>query len=116
MPATIADVQDIYDGEVIQPYVDAAIQITEKVLAGCDYSDEDLTEIQRWLAAHVAASGKNDDASITRIRQGPREIQRASAAFGKGLESTRYGQMALTLDTCGGLRDLGKRAATMNLL
>lgn len=116
MSATIADVEEIYDGEVIQPHVDAAVQITDRALADCDYAEEELDEIQRWLAAHVAASAKDDEAGVTRIRQGPREVQKASAAFGEGLKSTRYGQMALALDTCGGLASLSKRAATMNVL
>ena len=68
------------------------------------YSDETLELIERWLAAHFY---------LIRDRRAKSEsMGGASASYhdaGRiGLESTEYGQMAMALDTAGGLAALNK--------
>jgi hypothetical protein len=73
-------------------------------------AEEVLTEIEKWLAAHLIASTvfrttsdeKLGDASVT-----------YTGKWGMKLESTPYGQMVLLLDSTGALANAGKGAATI---
>lgn len=72
-------------------------------------SDDVLTEIERWIAAHMV--------SITRER--PAKEAEAGGArilytgeWGKGLENTSYGQMAIALDSTGTLKAISDGVKT----
>jgi len=83
---------------IIEAYINSANVMVTEVLGGTDLSDDTLTEIERWVAAHMVAS--------TRERQAIKEAAGTASitytgAYGVGLKSTSYGQMALTLDTSG---------------
>jgi hypothetical protein len=69
-----------------------------------------LTEIECWLTAHMVASSLFKTATVEKV--GDAEI-RYSGIFGKGLESTPYGQMVLVLDTTGKMANSGKRSASI---
>lgn len=114
MAITPSDVEEIYPDEVTQAAIDASDQIVSNVLSNCDYTDKEKDRIATWLAAHFQSS-IDDDFGVTSIRQGERSKSKG-AVFGKGLEATRYGQMAMSLDTCGKLANLGKQVATMEVL
>ena len=59
------------------------------------------TTIEKWLAAHMIAS--TVEPMIAKGKGGPAEVT-YTGKWGKGLESTSYGQMVMTLDTTGKLR------------
>lgn len=113
MALTTSDVEEIYDGTVNAVSVTAAENISKK-LSDCDYTDAELLEIQRWLGAHVQAmiDGKSN---VVGKKQGERSIS-YSDTFGKNLKATRYGQVAVSLDTCGKLANIGKQKASFNVL
>lgn len=86
----------------VQPYVDTAASVVDDVEAcgvrrGEPYTDAKLELIERWLAAHYYK--QSDQPYSSKSTAG------ASGSFqgqtGMYLESTKYGQTALSLDTTG---------------
>ena len=69
-----------------------------------------LTELERWLTAHMIASTLNRSTSKERL--GDAEVS-YTGKWGEMLKSTPYGQMVLTLDFTGRLAKSGKTAATI---
>ena len=71
-----------------------------------DMTDTVLTEIERWFVAHMIATGiqrstkeeKVGDASVS-----------YTGYWSKGLESTPYGQMVITLDFTGRLKQYSNK-------
>lgn len=122
----IAAVQNLlsprdYDGVTdLQQFIDSAdiivqrlITITTSSSSRITLSTIELEMIERWLAAHMYCM--NDP-----IYQS-KNVGRSSGTFmgqgGLGLESTRYGQTAVKLDTSGVLNSINKRAvASINWL
>lgn len=95
--------------EQIEPFVLAANLLVSRVLADVGYSDDELKEIERYLAAHYLASTlerETDQESIA----GEYSATYAGET-GKNLEGTRYGQVALSLDWKGKLSQTGKKRA-----
>lgn len=75
-----------------------------------------LTEIERWMSAHMIAitwerTAKNEGAGGASIEY--------AGNFGTGFASTQYGQMAITLDTTGTLKTLdvdGEKRASVYIV
>ena len=92
------DVKKIIDTELtkeeIAPFLTTANLLVTDVLAGAGYSDELLAQIECWMAAHFVA--------VRDPRISQEAIGDVSASYdgktGMGLNSTRYGQAAMTLD------------------
>lgn len=91
----------------LTPFIEAANALVTEICADVEtYDDTRLELIERWLAAHFYA-----------IRE-PRRLSDRAAVVSKQIESsvdlgfdvTRYGQMAMRLDTNGGLSALNKQA------
>jgi hypothetical protein len=115
---TVSQVQGVlgrnWDGATdLQPFIDTATVIVDQVvsiagakLTPATLSDAQLELIERWLSAHC----------YTRMDQlfSSKSTGGASASFqgqtAMYLESTVYGQMAMSVDTSGALRILDKRA------
>jgi len=80
--------------EEVTPFVRAANLYVTNVLSGAGYDADTLKEIECWLAAHFVA--------IRDPRISQEAIGDVSASYdgktGMGLNSTRYGQGAMTLD------------------
>lgn len=94
----------------LQPFIDAASLVVSRVAIcaaakGMTLSGAELEMIERWLSAHGYALMDQTRASDS--------TDGASASFhgqtGMGLESTRYGQYAMTLDYSGCLSAIAKR-------
>lgn len=102
---------DNWDGKTrLNPFIDAATLVVTRVLAcatakGYTLSSDELEMIERWLAAHFYA--QQDRPYQSKSTKG------ASASFqgqtGMRLESTYFGQTALTIDTSGCLEALNNR-------
>ena len=115
-----SDVKAILDTEVqdLAPYIQWAHLIVERNLLGCGYTEDELKELERWLAAHAVALAPPSGWSV----QGASQMKEAQLSltlggqYGMRLESTRYGQQALMLDQCGVLATLGKRRAKLTML
>lgn len=94
----------------LEPYIATASALVDRVATcatnkGITLSATELELIERWLAAHCYCLSDQTYAS--------KSTEGASASFhgqtGMAIESTRYGQMALTLDVSGCLMALSKR-------
>jgi len=115
-------VQEIVDTNLteieIESFITSSNLIVNSNLSGSGLSDAVLTEIEKWLTAHLIKS--------TRERQ-PQEIEIGDArekygSFGKygsigdGLATTSYGQMVTVLDTTGKLKGIGKTKTSINAI
>ena len=111
---TMADVQVLIQIPASVTTLDAFITVAHELLENTvvtDYPDaftEDyLTEIERWLAAHFTA--------IRYTRTSSETIGQTSESYqykvDLDLRVTMYGQQAIVLDTTGTLSRLGKRRA-----
>jgi|APSaa5957512535_1039671.scaffolds.fasta_scaffold05366_10 hypothetical protein len=72
-----------------------------------------LTEIETWVAAHLFAVSLERQAKEEKTGEAGVKYM---GEDGKGLESTTYGQTAITLDHTGTLADLGKRKARIDTI
>ncbi len=75
--------------------------------------DDTLTEIERWLTAHLIMQGPNRFTTEEKVGEASAKY---AGKFGEGLKSTSYGQMVITLDTTGVLSKLGYRQANITAI
>ena len=99
------------DDTIVDAFIKGANALVNQSL-GTGTSDL-LTEIERWIAAHLIAS--------TRERQAKKEGAGGASieytgVYGSNLALTSYGQMALTLDTTGVLASLGGKSAKITAI
>ena len=113
---TATAVREILDTEQTDPeivaYINIASPLVDQVAAASSTMTVDqLTELERWLTAHLIV--------ITKERRGIEEEIgadtriRYSDIFGPGLQATEYGQMVGILDPSGTLLALGKKKASI---
>jgi hypothetical protein len=107
---TVAEVKLIIETTLTDPSIQAfingaSLHVTQ--VLSTTLSEEVLTEIEKWLTAHMIAStrermAKSEEAGGAKISYLGKD--------GTGLEQTPYGQMVLSLDTTGAFKLLeGKR-------
>lgn len=84
--------------------------IDEVFLYDTEVSDTILTEIEKWLTAHMLAVSLHRTTSEEKIGDAS---QRFTGKWGEGLKSTPYGQMVLTLDFTGKMGNVGKAGASI---
>lgn len=103
----------------IDPFIIAANSLVTEVLGSSGLGTTRLKEIERWLSAHFITHAGSDtspgqvvEKSIGETRERYSEGQ---ASFGE-LDSTRYGKMAILLDTTGKLAGLGKPRALFTVV
>lgn len=113
---TTSEIKEIIETDVTDatPFIQAAAAVMSSagLTSSTKLSDDLKKEIQRWLSAHYLAmydrttqSEKTGDASFTYEGQ-----------TGMGLDSTRYGQQAKTLDCTGLLAGLSKENSYFEVL
>ena len=97
------------DEPAVGPFVSTANLLVNTHLVGSSLSEELLTEIELWLAAHLvavrdprAASKSVDDVQIS--FEGRSRVGSTDAA---GLQTTSYGRQVLLLDPTGRLGQVG---------
>lgn len=110
----VAHIIDVEDGADLVPFIDVANRYVTRVL-GSELTEAVLTDIELYMSAHLVALS-SEGGAVTQERVGSSMIQFATSAFGKNLESTRYGQMAVILDTSGTLVSEGKKKAKMEMI
>ena len=102
----------------VENYITVANLMVDPNLIGKGLSDVVLTEIEKWVSAHLIKS--------TKERQ-PQEIEIGDArekygsfgkygSIGEGLATTSYGQIATLLDTSGTLENMSKEKASMSCI
>lgn len=109
--------QIIPNTELTEAQVDNFITIATAIVDDLDdettLTDTRLELIEQYLTAHLIASGPERQSKSEKL--GDASIQ-YSAEFGKGLDSTTYGQTAAMLDTSGTLRGLGGKKAKIRAI
>ena len=99
------------DTSVIDDLITAASALVDKVFTGdTDMSTTLLTEIEKWLTAHMISVSLHRTTSDEKVGDAS---QRFTGQWGKMLESTPYGQMVLTMDFTGKMSRAGKAAASI---
>jgi len=87
------------------------------VTARCEsqgYSDAEMKEIERWLAAHfVTARDRSTALASKTIGEASETYSQSTGAQMYSLGSSPYGQHAMLLDYLGCLTTLGKQKAAM---
>jgi len=113
--ATETEVQQILDSspdlEDLTPFLNAAHTIVAAKCTGIDYSENELSQIEAWLAAHLHCA---KDPQISKEKTGNAETT-YDGKTGTGLESTRYGQNVKLLDYKGALADLDKQKGRIDI-
>lgn len=108
---TIDLVEDILDNvdlseTIMLSYIDGANVFVTHHLGSKGLSEILLTEIERWMAAHMIAMTR--ERQIKKAGAGGAEVE-YTGYWTYGLLSTNYGQMAVNLDTSGTLQELAKQ-------
>ena len=101
---------------ILDASIDAIIGDANNLVTEILGDDSELTasmkaSIEKWLTAHMIVC--TVERMEAKAKGGPAEVT-YTGKWGKGLESTSYGQMAMTLDTTGKLRAvMSGKAATI---
>ena len=108
---TEAEVKEIIDTSLtgsLVAFIAAASSIVEDELTGKGLSAARLKEIERYLSAHFVSIKDTSQGQVVSEKIGDAEVKYTQSANAKSLDSSRYGQNAMFLDTSGTLAALGK--------
>ena len=111
---TTAEVLKIIDTDLtdLDAFILPASQLVDRVAAAdSSLAAAALEEIECWLAAHFTSMR---DPRASKSAVGPTSFT-YEGKTGMGLEFTRYGQMALLMDSSGTLAKLGKNLLKASL-
>lgn len=98
----------------LDPFIKAATVLVDQVAASSSApSVAVLKQIETWVAAHFYAMRDPGASPSSEQVDGIRVTYQGRS--GLGLESTRYGQMAITLDPTGVLRNLYKGSVSVGV-
>jgi len=117
---TSAEVREIIDIDSsitdITPFITAGNLLVTNAFSGdTQVGDATLREIERYIVAHIICS--RDQRTIEEWAGGNEGVRvKYMGQFGKGLESTPYGQNALLLDFTGRLAKLGRKRASIGMI
>lgn len=99
--ATASDVQDLLDTDLtaseIGPFLTAAQRFVTDRLEDEDIADATLTEIEKYLAAHIVTAR---DPRLTEAQRGD-----VRDRYQRDAETSEYLKIAIMLDTTGALED-----------
>jgi hypothetical protein len=95
---------------VITAFITSATNLIDSAFSTYTVSETILTEIEKWLTAHMIASTVERMA----IKEGAEGAEITyTGKFGQLLSSTPYGQMVLTLDATGVMASLGGKSVSI---
>lgn len=96
-PTSIAAIIELDETIGLIPFIAAANALVDEIAGESGHDEPRLTLIETWLAAHFYTVR---DPRSTAERAGPVSANYQSAVA-LGLNTSHYGQMAMTLDTSG---------------
>ena len=105
-----------YDTDIItdiSAFITAANLTVTAMLSSAGLSDDQLKEIERWLAAHFIAI---QDPRAKSKEFGDSKEDYEGAVVGEGLKLTRYGQQVLVLDTSGTMASASGPTASISTI
>lgn len=106
---TSADVEEIIEVDStisLTPFMNAAIALVTECCSTDDYDDTRLNMISIWLSAHFYAI-RDSRTVYEGVGGGVNEKYQSKVDL--GFDVTHYGQMAMRLDTAGGLAKLNQQ-------
>lgn len=89
----------------VAPFIEAAAALVEEIAVDSGHDETRLELIERWLSAHFYTVR---DPRPTSEKAGPVAVSYQSAVD-LNLNTSHYGQMAMSLDTSGLLRAISSR-------
>jgi hypothetical protein len=92
-----------------RPFIATAHIVVSEQLIGKGLSDDRLKQIELYLAAHYTAVSEEHGALKSSKMGESTDVYDLNV--GEGLKLTRFGQQALSLDTSGTLRSMGRTGA-----
>ena len=103
---TASEVKEVIDTSLsdstVESFITTANIHVTNIIGGNSLSDDLLTEIEKWLAAHFIAMSREKE--VTREEVDNAQVEYAGK-FGMNLQATRYGQVVATLDPTGKMSD-----------
>lgn len=96
----------------VNTLIDTANMIVNVNLTGSGLSTETLTEIEKWVAAHLIAFNSERQAQKKKVGDG----EETYSSLGQMLKATTYGQTAVMLDSTGTLNSSSKITARINAI
>jgi hypothetical protein len=103
MPVTPGDVSAIIDTERdVTPFLETANVVVGSILASSGLAQNVLDQITKYIAAHFVWLTESNSL-VQKEVGGTREVYRTFSDKSTGFQTSRFGQMALTLDTTGTL-------------
>lgn len=96
------------------PFIDTANLLVTKHLGNSGLSDDELTQIEKYLTAHLLTL-HNDERQLKTQKLGD-ATDTYAGNFGKGLEFSQYGQMVLMLDSTGTMQGLGGKKVSLSVI
>lgn len=104
--AAVKEIIEVDESISLTPFVAAAASLVDEIAVDSGHTEDRLTLIETWLAAHLYT-----------IRD-PRPVSEAAGPVNTtyqsrvdlGLATSHYGQMAMALDTSGLLKSLSSAA------
>jgi len=104
-PAAVALIIEVDDEISLTSFIEVANVLVTECCSTDDYDATRLELIERWLSAHVYTIR---DMRASEERAGP-VSERKQSAIALGFDTSHYGQMAMRLDTKGGLAILNEQ-------
>jgi hypothetical protein len=95
-------------------FIETANVMVDQNLLDSGLSDAVLEQIEKYLAAHLLAIHPDEKQVIEQTIGDA--IDKYAGSFGKGLESTSFGQTVLLLDTTGTFAGLGTYSADISVI
>jgi len=113
-PELVAGIIEVDGSITLDPFILAASVLVDDIAEKSGHSSDRLQLIETWLAAHFYTVR---DPRPTSERASTIEV-RYQSAVDLNLNTSHYGQMAMTLDTSGQLRAIsaGKRKPSVTWL
>jgi len=103
----ISEIMDIASGVNLTSFITAANSLVTRCCTNLttDYSDEELINIETWLAAHLYTVKEQ----LVDSEKAGSVSQKYQYKIDLGFNSSRYGQTAMQLDYHGGLSSLNQK-------
>lgn len=116
--ATLASVREIFDTDLadasLTAFITAAHLFVNARLSGSSLGEPTLTEIERYVAAHLACTR---DPRAHGERRGDASVDYQNAdGSDLGLNATDYGRIAVMLDSSGALATAADRPASFDVI
>jgi hypothetical protein len=108
LPVTVSDLNELVTGlsaTQAEIFIDSAHAIVDGKITSVGYAPRTVYLIELYLAAHFALQS-TDSGGMISTKVGQSEERYSDPGSMLGIEKTRFGQQALSLDTLGILSDL----------